>query len=263
MAGTGGRRRPGHDGAGEVQAGLRVSGGGGQEWLALCGCLAWTVSFGPGALSDAPCTEEQGEVQREAWPHRWSVAEPEPVPFTHLEGHQKAVGAPGVQHWGEGAACCQLSNCQHDSGFRVEGGAEGGLRWAGLGMQSREPKPQPLGALCPRTHLLRPRPTGQAGLPGPEVPGQEPPAHAPAAGAVPPRAGRSPALPDGAQHGGRRGAGRVRGHLPGSRDPRGQFPEAALSLFLWGLWASDPVHLPGLHCPPFLPLPTDAAGNTP
>lgn len=91
--------------------------------------------------------------------------------------------------------------------------------------QSGEPTPQP--PWEPYIHgptwlCLGSRPAGQAGLPGPEVPREEPPDHAPAAGAAQTRGGRSPALRDRAPHGERRGAGRVRGHLPGSGGPRGR-----------------------------------------
>ena len=80
--------------------------------------------------------------------------------------------------------------------------------------------------------VFTPTPPGQAGFPGPEVPGEEPPDHTPASGAAQTRGGEPPALRDGGQHGEGRGADRVRGRHPGSEGPRGRVPQTALPLFL-------------------------------
>ena len=190
----------------------------GPTWPARGKALPTLSPFVPVPLTTPTVhTSKAGKVWREAWSHSWSVAEPKPTPLTHLEGSQGQRRGPG------GAAGGSLFQCWFMGGI------------AGRGVQSRDLTPSPRGSPGSRDPPgCACAPAGQAGFPGPEVPGQEPPAHTPAAGAAQTRGGRPPALQDGAQHGGRRGAGRVRGHLPGAGAPGGRFPWTELSLFRVG-----------------------------
>lgn len=70
------------------------------------------------------------------------------------------------------------------------------------------------------------------------------------------------AVRDGTWHGGRRGAGPVRGCLPGSGAPRGSFHRQRRPSSSRSCGHQLPVHLPDLNCPS-LPLSTDLTQNVP
>ena len=199
-------------------------------------------------MSKSRCREELGHRDG-----RWWGPRSEPGP--HPEGSGEPL-----------RVCGCMATFQSCSGFGAQGGGRAKAAQVGT---AQGPEPSPA-ARPPRVPCLRgptwstsaPTPAGQAGFSGPEVPGEEPPHHAPAAGAAPTRGRGSPALRDGAGHGGRRGTGRVRGHLPGSGAPRGSLQRPADTLPPGAEGTRLPVHLPDPNRPS-LPLSTEPTQNTP